>query len=923
MNFRTRLCLRTAFVLAGVSLWPLAGQARDYLSAAQAALKTGDLRTAAIELRNAVREDPQNAAARYDLARVELLLADPVSAERDVRAAEQRGYDVRQTLPLLGEALLAQNRAADVLKQLQPKGQDKVLDSEAMVLRGEADARLGKLADAQASFSKAETLDPTSLPAWIADAKLAMARGDEATAFDRVEHALSVQPKALEPLVLKAALLRQKGDVAGARSLLDRVIAEQPPALPARVERANLLIGQGKFAEAKADIDAVLKLTPSNVQALFLHAVLLHEQHDDKDALAVLQQLDPIFASYPRAFLLRAAVQERLGELQQAEESAAKYIARVPADMNGYKLLAQLYLKDGRPDQAIEPLKHAVEVGKGDATIYEMLGSANAATGQQQAAAEAFAKADELSPGNIRLETALATARTASGHPDKALSGLEQTLAKAPTNPAVQEAVVRAALATGDLGKADQALAHVKAVGGDTPVTQNLTAMLQLARLDAAGAQATLEKTVKAHPDFTPAQVNLARALIMQGHGKQAEALLAGIVARAPTAEPALTMLVAERVGTNHAPAAIALLEHAHEAAPKNAALTAKLGALLIQTGAPQKALDLARAAQPADGPQNPQLLLLVANAQLALKKPDDARETLSKLVALEPRAIEVRRQLAALMVRSGDFEAARNLIKEGMRATPRVYQLYLDYALVDLRASGLPKALATADALREQDFAFPALTALKGDIDMVAGKPEQAAAAYAAAAVGAPSLGLTERIVAAYTKAGKPEEARAALAAWLGKHPDDLTATASLSELDIAAGKLDAAATELKAVLAHQPRNATALNNLAWVYQLQNNKQAEPLAEQAYLLAPTPQTADTLGWVLTRGGDPGKGLPLLREAAASGDPRIAYHLGVALNDVGQKADAVKVLNAVAGAKGDFTEKADAQHLLSQITKGS
>lgn len=923
MITRKLLTLRTALVLAGVSLWPLAGQARDYLTAAQAALKSGDLRTAAIELRNAVRDDPQNAAARYDLARVELLLGDAASAERDVRAAEQRGYDTQKTLPLLGEAMLAQGRAADVLKLLQPKGQDKAQDAQVMVLRGEAEMHLGKQADAQQSFSKAEALDPSALPAWIDDAKLAMAHGDTATALDRVEHALSAQPKAQEALVLKAALLRQKGDVAGARSLLDRVIAEQPPAIPARVERANLLIGQGKLAEGKADIDAVLALTPNNVQALFLRAVLLHEQHDDKNASALLQRLDPIFASYPRAFLLRAAVQERLGELQQAEESAAKYIARVPGDMNGYKLVAQLYLKDRRPDQAIAPLKHAVELGKADAMTYEMLGRASAATGQQAQAAKAYAKASELAPGNVAVESELASALIASGEPDKALAGLEQALTQAPTNPGLQEAVVRAAMATGDLGKADEALARVKEAGGDTPVTQNLTAVLQLARLDAAGAQATLEKTVKAHPDFVPGQVNLARALIMQGQGKQAEALLDAVVAHAPAAEPALSMLVEEHVRTNRIPAAVALMQRAHAAAPADSALTARFGALLVRTGAAQKALDLARVGQPGKGPPNADLMLLAANAQLALKKPGDARETLGKLIELEPRAVAVRRQLAALMVQAGDFEAARTLVKQGMHATPQVYQLYLDYALIDLKADGLPKALATAESLRQQNVGFQALTALKGDIDMVAGKPDEAIKAYTEAAATASSAGLTERLSAAYARQGKQDEARAVLAAWVAKHPDDLSATAALSELNITAGKLDAAEAELKAVLAQQPHNAAALNNLAWIYQLQGNKLAQPVAEQAYLLAPTAQSADTLGWVLTRGGDPARGLVLLRQAAASGDPRIAYHLGVALNDVGQKVDAVKVLNAVAGVKGDFTEKTDAQHLLSQITKGS
>lgn len=927
MSTRTRLLAHTALLLAGVGLCPLAAQARDSFAAAQAALKAGDPRTAAIELRNVVRDDPQNAAARYDLAQVELQLADPAAAERDVRAAEQRGYDVHKTVPLLGAALLAQNRAADLLTQLQPRGKDKALDADILVLRGEAQARLGKIDAAKASLHDAEALDPMALQPWLADAKLAIGLGDHATASERVDHALSLQPKSLDALLLKATLLRQQGDAAGAKAMLDQVIADQPPALAARVERASLLIAQGKYPDAKPDLDIVLKLTPANVQAMFLRAVVLHEQHDDKAAQALLQRLDPIFASYPRAYLLRAAVQEQLGELKQAQESAGKYIARQPADLAGYKLLAQLYAKDHRPDQAIVPLKQAVEAGKADAAIYDMLGRAYAATGEPVAAAAAFAKAAELAPGNVGVETMLAGALLGSGQPEKSLDVLEKVLAKDPGNAGVQEAAVGAALATGDVAKAESVLAKVKQTAGETPTTQNLAAALQLARLDGPGAEAILDKLVKTHPDNVPARINLARAYIMQGQGVKAEALLTSVLDKTPTAEPALTLLVNERVRTNRLPDAVTLLERAHQAAPADLGVTTRLGKLYIDAGTPQKALDLAQAVQQAAGggagATNEQMLLLAANAQLALKQPDRARATLTKLVAVAPRAIDARRQLAGVEVQAADYEAARNLIKEGMRAAPRVYQLYLDYALIDLKASGLPAALTTADQLRKDDLGFAELTALKGDLYMAAGKPDDAAKAYAAAASATPSSGIIQRLAGAYVRAGKPDEARAALASWVGKHPDDLAGIATESELDLAAGKLDDAEAEMKAVLAKQPRSPIVLNNLAWLYQLRGNPQARPMAEEAYLLAPSSQSADTLGWILTRGGDPSRGLVLLRQAASAGDPRIAYHLGVALNDVGQKDDAVKVLNAVVAVKGDFAEKTDAEKLLGQITKGS
>ena len=54
------------WIMMGVWLgaFPIAAHA-DYLSTAKQSLKKGDLKSAQIDLRNAVRDDPQNAEAHY------------------------------------------------------------------------------------------------------------------------------------------------------------------------------------------------------------------------------------------------------------------------------------------------------------------------------------------------------------------------------------------------------------------------------------------------------------------------------------------------------------------------------------------------------------------------------------------------------------------------------------------------------------------------------------------------------------------------------------------------------------------------------------------------------------------------------------------------------------------------------------------
>jgi tetratricopeptide (TPR) repeat protein len=277
------------------------------------------------------------------------------------------------------------------------------------------------------------------------------------------------------------------------------------------------------------------------------------------------------------------------------------------------------------------------------------------------------------------------------------------------------------------------------------------------------------------------------------------------------------------------------------------------------------------------------------------------------------------------MLVDSGDFENARNVTKAGMAAMPRNYQLLQDFVMIDLKATGLDAALATADNLASQDRDFAPARALRGDIYLAANRPLDAIKAYTDAQVATPSSLLLTRLVAAQLRAGQAQNAQSALEAWVAKHPDDTTAVEQLAEINIATGRLDLASKNLQIILSKKPHDPVALNNLAWVYQQLHDDRALDLARQAYVLSPGAQTADTLGWILTSAGKADTGVDLLRQASAeaTNDPRVQYHYAVALKDTGDKTTAIKLLTAIVAVKSDFAEKVQAQQLLDALNKGS
>src|SRR5438132_9555054 len=102
----------------------------------------GDLKAAELQLRNAIRDAPQDPVLRARLADVYLQLGDAVSAEREARAARERNGNEADYLPVLADALLRQQKFADLIELVQPGDRDAVLESKLRTALGVAAAGL-------------------------------------------------------------------------------------------------------------------------------------------------------------------------------------------------------------------------------------------------------------------------------------------------------------------------------------------------------------------------------------------------------------------------------------------------------------------------------------------------------------------------------------------------------------------------------------------------------------------------------------------------------------------------------------------------------------------------------------------------------------------------------------------------------------
>jgi Tfp pilus assembly protein PilF len=198
----------------------------------------------------------------------------------------------------------------------------------------------------------------------------------------------------------------------------------------------------------------------------------------------------------------------------------------------------------------------------------------------------------------------------------------------------------------------------------------------------------------------------------------------------------------------------------------------------------------------------------------------------------------------------------------------------------------------------------------------------QEAADAYALAYGKAASAALAKKLYYARLQLGKTESAHEALRQWLVAHPEDVDTRGLLAQALQTSGEQPKAIEEYRKLLDYDADNVTALNNLAWLYQEENNPEGVRYAERAYQLVPDrPEVIDTLGWLLVQTGDTNRGLVLLQEAATKAPhiPEIRYHMAAALVKAGRREEARKELDRLLKSSKTFPERDKAEALREQL----
>jgi putative PEP-CTERM system TPR-repeat lipoprotein len=904
--------------------------AGEYYETALQSFDAGNLRDAIAEVRLSLDNDPDNLPAVILAGRINLALKQGDAAETALVRAIMLGADRSVINPLLAEAYMIAGRYQELLDNLPPGSVLEGQRVDLLSLRARAQTALRRYTEAASEIQRAKEIDAGALAPALAEAAVLAAQSNLTAAVGVARKATTDWPEDTRAWYALGALLEATDQPEKALDSYNRALSLDSLAVDSRLARANLLIDQGDGNAASRDVAVLRRIDPENPRVNFLWAMSLEGQHDALASKRAYRQAADGFARVPGNRVASSAqltVEAALSNVQAGDLAAARsylesYYGQNPGDQRVAVLLARLALEMGQPEKVVSLLNPLLLESPDDLILLDLLARSQEAAGRLRELLSTRARILALNPSDRTAQAELARAELLSGQTD---SGLARLLSATDGQVPREEDLLL--LTTALLRKGDNEAASrygdlLVSLAPENTEYLNLSAVGHLRAGRPGKAREALLNAARLKPDDRATSVNLARTDIALGEPEAAIARLEKLVETRPD-DAFLALQVAQAHRAMDEP------DLAEEWARK--AISAAPGWLdahlfLVQLLVDRAELQIAES----DAREMAKLFPESALAQLALVevllKQEKREESLTRLLNLSKQDLEAQAlySIGSLQYANGAIEAARRSFFRAINSDGG--HLPSHQANIELyRAEG--KLVEATRLAAEAASRFPGSTEIKKQYAALLMEQRQFAEAEALYRTASEQHPQDSELLLGLSRAqrglGKLDSASRTLA---GAREKGVRSRALEVEYAMILNRQgDWAGVEglLNEMLTATPGDPDLLNNRADArLRLGKSDAALEDAQRAVKIAPDQaHLADTLGWILVQSGRPEEGLAYLRSAAADlpANPDVLYHLGAALDLLGESEEAARQLRAALQLEQPFESAEQARRLLSKI----
>ncbi|NND60322.1 MAG: PEP-CTERM system TPR-repeat protein PrsT [Gammaproteobacteria bacterium] len=896
---------------------------------AQTATENADYRAAAIELKNVLRNDPTNVDARALLGKVMLKSGDPGSALKELQKAAELGAEESDFLLPLAQALAALDRYGELL-EIDPDDLDTAAEQAALqALQGDALVTQREFAAAEARYEAALDLAPEMAGALVGLASVRLAEGDVAGAETAIQEVIERHTDMHKAYAVLARLQMNKAEYAAAEQNINKAIelatapSDRRDRLNYLASKVDALLAQDKAGQAQDAAASLLEMAPQHPFALFQSARADYEAGQFDSVIDKTQQVIAVNPGYQPAQLLLAAGAMAKENFALAEMHLRTLVNNDPGNTQARKLLAQASMNLGNPEDALAALQPLIDANQVDPALLTMAGSAQIRSGDRDAGLELLNRGVAASGGDPSTQFRAAASLLAAGESSQALALLQSM----PEDSRGYEWTAMTVLAYARSGQAAAAKTLAEQFVGDNSDDANAYRILggyfaEVEDFDNAVAQ--FRKGLSIDPANEVLVIGVAQLEFRRGNHTAAKEQLNALLRESPGNLRAYVGLAELAAQTGDQAGAIELLEKARSANPDAFGPAVALSRAYLATGRPQLALERAREAAEIAA-NNPEVLTALGTAQTETGRHSEALGSLERALQLAPGSVEAQFQLARTQLRLGMDDAAMTSLRQTLSRSPNHLGAQVAIARIEGLRGNYARALEVVQSLKESHAERAEPYVLEGDVHIMRGHFNDAIDAYDRAAGQLDNATITVKRYDARKRAGRADS-HIVLETYLESHPDDYATRVVLAQAFANNDKTEMAINEYQRVLAKQPDNLIALNNLAWLYAElggpENLAKGVDIASRARAAAPANGAiVDTYGWLLLQQGKVDEATDMIRDALSLSpdNPEIRYHLAVALHRSGAAREARDLLDSLLSESANFSGRDEARALRDDL----
>lgn len=893
------------------------------VTAVKAALKNRNSKDAVVRAKAALTEHPSSPELRLLLGAALLEAGDYIAAEVELRKAKALGISPNQWAPPLARAMLLRlqfKRVVDELASL--KLDDPAARADLDTAVAASFAGLGDAERAKAMTAANLRAVPDHVPTQLLRARL-LARPDTLDeALGLVDSVLTRDAANGEAWQLAGDLqLFGKGDLLKAEAAYHKVLSNQPTDVSAHSSLILLHMAKSDLGAARRQLELLREAQPRHPQTTYLTARINFLDGQAIKARELIQQLLRTAPNNVAWLEFAAAVELKLNSPRQAEIHLVRALAESPQLPVARRLLTEAYLRAGKPQKAIEAIRPNLDGPAPDAMSFNLAAEAYMLSGDIAKAEEFFKRASAAAPQDSQYKTAVALISMSRNRPEQAFAELRNIAASTP-DIVPDMSLIQALLRRNRLDEALQAIDGLEQKVPEKPTAANLRGRVQMLRRDLAGARQSFEKALAKDPIFLPAIASLAAIDLAEGKPDSAENRYESILKIDPKSAGAyLALADLKRRANAPKEVIVVLLDKAVQTNPSDSAPRLALISHLLGQREMKSALTAAQTAVAAI-PDNPELLEVQGNVQLAAGEVSQAITTYNKASGLSPKSIKILLRLADAYHIAKDNAAAERAVKRALGVDPTDITAQRALIVLSARTQQPQRALGLARDIQSQHPNSSVGFAIEGDLHLESKNTEAAIKAYRKGLSLANPGSIPTRLYAALLNSKDTVEAARFASDWIRQHPNDLVLRLYLANRALLNEDLPVAEDLYTGIVKVNPRVALAWNNLAWVTAKLGKPGATEMAQSALKLEPeNPQILDTLAFAHATYQQWPQAIQALRSAIAQSpdEPALRLNLAKTLLKSGDTANSKAELSRLAKLGVAFPQQAEVSDLLRKL----